>query len=121
MPQLPGGFVRALQTTGYGVLAGTAAGVLLSTDRGLTWQVRNAGLAATMITGMTIDDQEPARLYATGVASGIYRTAHQSRPWLLLGELASPLPASQLSAADPNSLYAIAANAIFKNTDDGRS
>ena len=120
-PRPPGGFVRALETTGYGVLAGTVEGVLLSVDRGLTWQARNAGLAATSISGMTIDRQEPARLYVAGLPGGIFRTAHQGRPWLRLGGITSEPLAAQLFAADPGTVYALASGGIFKSTDGGRS
>jgi photosystem II stability/assembly factor-like uncharacterized protein len=122
IPQLPGGSVNALETTVYGVLAGTPAGVLLSTDRGLTWQVRIAGLAATSITGMAIDSQEPARLYADA-SMGIFKTASQGRPWLRLGDLASPFASDRplvVDPTDPNTVYTLTANSVAKSTNGGR-
>lgn len=122
IPQLPGGSVQALETTGYGVLAGTPAGVLLSTDRGITWQSRINGLAATSIDGMAIDSQEPARLYVK-VLSEIFKTSNRGRPWLRLSGLAIP-PASNLlfaiDPADPNIVYAGMGNQLFKSTNGGR-
>jgi photosystem II stability/assembly factor-like uncharacterized protein len=123
VPQLPGGSVHALEATGYGVLAGTPAGVLLSTDRGLTWRLRSAGLAATSIAGMAIDHQEPARLYATDESLGTFKTSTRGRPWLRLGDLATPPPANHLLAvgpADPSIVYAGTGNHLFKSTNGGR-
>ena len=123
-PQPPGGSVNALETTGYGVLAGTPAGVLLSTDRGLTWQFRISGLAATSIAGMAIDPQEPPRLYAvTDGPSGIHKTSSRGRPWLRLGNLASPITSNQPLAIDPvnpNVVYAGTVNGVAKSTNGGR-
>jgi photosystem II stability/assembly factor-like uncharacterized protein len=122
LPQPSGGSVNALEATGYGVLAGTPAGVLLSTDRGLTWQFRVAGLTTTTsITGMAIDDQEPARLYAATVPLGIFKTSNQGRTWLRLGELASQSTSSlAVHPTDPNIVYIRAANTILKSTNGGR-
>ena len=123
VPQLPGGAVNALETTAYGVLAGTPAGVLLSADRGLTWQVRIAGLAAASITGMAIDHQEPARLYAAEGSAGIFKTASQGRPWLRLGDLPSPSGLGRplvVDPADPNTVYTLTSNSVAKSTNGGR-
>jgi photosystem II stability/assembly factor-like uncharacterized protein len=119
-PQLPGGSIKALETTGYGVLAGTPAGVLLSTDRGLTWQARIAGLAATSIDGMAIDRQEPARLYASGASVGTFKTSSRGRPWLRLGDLAGAGQTLVVDPDDPNNVYALAANSLAKSTNGGR-
>lgn len=124
IPRLPGGgFINALETTPYGLLAGTPSGVLLSTDRGLTWQFRVSGLAAASIDGMAVDQQDPARLYAADVPAGIFKTASQGRPWLRLGDLAGPSDVNQPLAVDPdnpNLVYAGASNGIFKSTNGGR-
>lgn len=98
------------------MLAGTPAGVLLSTDRGLTWQIRIAGLTATSIDQMSIDHQEPARLYAA-LYSGTFKTADQGRLWLRLGFAVQPLV---VDPADPDIVYAGAASGIIKSTDGGR-
>lgn len=121
--QPPGGLVNALEATGYGVLAATPAGVLLSIDKGLTWQPRVAGLAATSIASMAIGHQEPARLYATDVSLGIFKTANQGRPWLRLGDLATPPVSSHLLAVDPvdpNIVYAGTTGKLFKSASGGR-
>lgn len=127
IPQLPGGSVNALKTTGYGVLAGTPAGVLLSIDRGITWQSRNAGLAATSISEMAIDHQEPPRLYVVDVPLGLFKTANRGRPWLHLGDPGNP-PATVgplvVDPADPSIVHAIVyagtGSGIAKSTNGGR-
>lgn len=86
----PGVLLNDLETTGYGLLAGTSAGVFLSTDRGLTWQIRTGNLLATSITGLAIDHQDPPRLYAGDANAGIFKTTRRERPWLRLGDIAEP-------------------------------
>ena len=123
VPQLPGGAVQDLETTGYGVLAGTSAGVLLSVDRGLTWRLRAAGMSATSVAAMAIDQQEPARLYASTGLTDVFKTASQGRPWLRLGDLASPSIAGRVLLADPsdpNLVYAMSGDRILKSTNGGR-
>jgi photosystem II stability/assembly factor-like uncharacterized protein len=123
VPGFPGGYVNDLKTTGYGVLAATAAGVLLSTDRGLTWQLRTAGMSATWITGMGLDHQEPARLYASTLLAGLFKTANQGRSWLRLGDLRIPPNGNQPLAVDPddpNVVYTTTDTAIAKSTNGGR-
>jgi photosystem II stability/assembly factor-like uncharacterized protein len=124
VPQLPGGIVHDLATTAYGVLAGTPAGVLLSLDRGITWQTRIAGLAATSITSLAIDHQEPAQLYVASEPGGIFKTSSQDRPWLRLGDLRNPPTSVGPLAVDPagSITYAIFnagvdGGGIVKNTD----
>lgn len=122
-PPAPGGSVHALETTAYGLLAGTSRGVLLSTDRGVTWQLRVKGLAATSIAGMAIDHQEPARLYASDLLLGTFKTANRDRPWLRLGDLPLPATAGPLLAVDPvdpNLVYTGTGNHLFKSTNGGR-
>jgi photosystem II stability/assembly factor-like uncharacterized protein len=133
VPQLPGGFVNALEATGYGVLAGTPAGVLLSSDRGATWQSRIAGLATTSISEMAIDAQEPPRLYVSNVVSnvplGFFKTANRGRPWLRLGAPPGSPPTSVgplvIDPADPNIVHALfyagTGGGIAKSTNGGRS
>lgn len=121
---LPGGSVQTLKAVGYGVLASTPAGVLLSTDRGLTWKLRVAGLTATSITRLALDSLEPGQLYAATASSGIFKTIHQGRPWLRLEEPANP-PVRDLAVApddasnDSNVLYATAGGAFTRSIDDG--
>jgi len=123
VPRIPGGYVSALVTTGYGVLVGTPAGVLLSRNRGSSWQFRVTGLAATVIDGMDIDHQEPARLYAADVPAGTFKSSNQGRPWLRLADLVTLPTVRQplaVDPADPNVVYAGTANNFFKSTNGGR-
>ena len=121
--KLPGRLIADLETTPYGLLAATQAGVLHSANRGLTWQLRTDGMVATSITGLAIDHQEPARLYAADASVGIFKTASQGRPWLRLGEIeellswARPL---QVDPDDPQIVYAGSVAAVAKSTNGGR-
>jgi photosystem II stability/assembly factor-like uncharacterized protein len=118
VPQLSGGSIHDLETTGYGLLAGTSAGVLLSVDRGLTWQLRTAGMSTASIVGMAIDQQEPARLYASALLGGLFKTANRGRPWQRLDDFASRL--LLVDPSDPDIVYAATGGSILKSTDGGR-
>lgn len=121
--RLPGRTVNDLETVPYGLLAATPAGVLLSADRGITWQIRTHQMVATTITGMAIDRQEPARLYAADAAVGIFKTASQGRPWLRLGEVDEPFAWSrplQVDPHDPQTVYAGSLAAVAKSRNGGR-
>lgn len=123
---LPARLLYDLETTGYGLLAGTSAGVFLSTDRGLTWRARTAGMTATSITGLALDTQDPARLYAGDANAGLFKTIHRGRPWLYLGDpydpqdpfiIARPL---QVDPEEPLTVYAGTGGAVMKSTNGGR-
>lgn len=119
----PGTFLNDLETTPYGLLAGTSAGVFLSTDRGLTWQIRTSGMVTTSITGLAIDHQDPPRLYAADVNAGIFKTVHRGRPWLRLGDIAEPFAWSrplQIDPDHPEIVYAGSTGAVAKSTNGGR-
>lgn len=69
---------------------------------------------------MAIDHQEPARLYATDVSLGTFKTSTRGRPWLHLGGLAGTPPTLAVDPADPNIVYAGTGNQLFKSTNGGR-
>src|SRR6185436_16772435 len=105
------------------VLAATLAGVFLSTDRGLTWSLRANRMVATSITGMAIDNQEPARLYAGDALVGTFRTASRGRPWLRLGDVQESPDFNRPLAVDPatpNVVYAGTLDGVARSTDGGR-
>lgn len=119
----PGLLLNDLETTRYGLLAGTSAGVFLSTDRGLTWQIRTSGLVATSITGLAIDHQDPPRLYAGDANAGTFKTVNRGRPWLRLGDIAEPFAWArplQVDPDDPLTVYAGSTGAVAKSTNGGR-
>jgi photosystem II stability/assembly factor-like uncharacterized protein len=123
LPKLPGRLVADLEPAPFGLLAATRAGVFLSPDRGLTWQLRTSGMVATSITGMDIDHQEPARLYAADATVGIFKTPNQGRPWLRLGEIEGLIDWSRPVRVDPNdpqTVYAGSAFAVAKSRNGGR-
>jgi photosystem II stability/assembly factor-like uncharacterized protein len=80
-------------------------------------------MSATSIAGMDIDHQEPARLYASTVLAGLFKTADQGRSWLRLGDIAIPPSSNQPLAVDPddpNVVYTTTDEAIAKSTNGGR-
>jgi len=122
-PRLPGLSITDLETTGYGVLAATLAGVFLSADHGLTWSLRTHQMVATSITGLAIDNQAPARLYAGDALVGVFKTTSRGRPWLRLKDIQEsydwyrPL---QVDPTDSSVVYAGVNDGIAKSVDGGR-
>jgi photosystem II stability/assembly factor-like uncharacterized protein len=114
----PGELRNDLEATPFGLLAGTSAGVFLSTDQGLTWQTRTRGLTAALITSLAIDNQNPPRLYAVELGAGIFKTARRDRPWLRLGD---SWPQSLLvDPVHPETVWAGTRDGVAKSTNGGR-
>lgn len=119
----PHAFVTDLDAMPSGLLAGTRTGVLLSTDRGLTWRDHQRGLTALWITGLAIDTQDPPRLYAGDRLAGIFKTRDRGASWLPLGEIEAPLSWDRPLAVDPavpDTVYTAAITSVAKSTNGGR-
>jgi photosystem II stability/assembly factor-like uncharacterized protein len=75
---------------------GGRAGVLKSTDGGLTWQTKNQGLATLNIRTLVMSPSDPKLLYAGTNGSGLYRSTDAGETWIHmpLNKAAPPAPAS---------------------------
>jgi photosystem II stability/assembly factor-like uncharacterized protein len=66
-------------------VAGWGIGVVLSEDRGKTWQARNAGLPATSVWSVAFDPAKPGRIYAS-----VHEDRHVYRHGIRLTDLRTP-------------------------------
>jgi photosystem II stability/assembly factor-like uncharacterized protein len=98
--------------------------VFKTTNGGMTWSLSGAGLAATSITGLAIDPNDPNMIY--GVLSGaVIKKSTGGTPWGQAGNVAGWVANVSIHPQDSNTLYvaALAAQSggggIFKSTDRG--
>jgi hypothetical protein len=62
-------------------VAGWGVGVVVSEDRGKTWQSRNAGLPDTSIWSVAFDPSTPGRMYASVHEEALYASEDYGRTW----------------------------------------
>ena len=63
------------------VYAAGPAGIVFSTNAGLTWQTRNAGLNPANFTALTLNPQQPDTLFAMTAEGALYRSDDGGRKW----------------------------------------
>lgn len=68
----------------------TNNGVARSTDGGVTWEIRNSGLASTEITALAIDPRNPSHLFAS-TALGVFATNSSGVGWFSIDDGLSAL------------------------------
>ena len=75
---LAGGIILALTGTGSAIFAGTAAGVLKSTNKGMTWEAVNNGLTSTQVQALAWDG---TNLFAGTWGGGVFRSSDNGGTW----------------------------------------
>lgn len=63
------------------VYAAGPAGVVFSTDAGLTWETRNAGLNPANFTALTVNPQKPDTMFAITAEGALYRSDDGAKNW----------------------------------------
>lgn len=63
------------------VYAAGPAGIFRSTDAGLTWEVRNAGLNPANFTALTVNPQKPDTMFAMTAEGVLYRSDDRALNW----------------------------------------
>jgi photosystem II stability/assembly factor-like uncharacterized protein len=110
------------------VYAGTAHGVVKTTDGGQSWT--QAGLFDVGINVLAIDPHTASTLYASGAAGSIYSSVDAGADWtsVSLGSVPNQSgPATSFIAIDPltpSTLYALSGGprgTLYKSTDRGQS
>lgn len=69
-------------TTGMTIFMGVnGAGILRSTDSGLTWTLADNGLVATTVTDLIVDQENPGTLYAATDGAGVFQSRDGGLSW----------------------------------------
>lgn len=63
------------------VYAAGPVGIFRSTDAGLTWEVRNAGLNPANFTALTMNPQQPNMMFAVTAEGALYRSDDGALNW----------------------------------------
>lgn len=63
------------------VYAAGPAGVVFSTDAGLTWETRSTGLTPANFTALTLNPQQPDTLFAMTAEGALYRSGDGAQNW----------------------------------------
>ena len=95
-----------------------------STNGGTSWSQSNSGLAATSVSALAIDPEDPNAIY--GVVQGdVFKETRGSTGWAHGGMLAGWVIGLAIHPQDSNTLYAAAESSyrggggVFKSTDRG--
>lgn len=93
------------------------SGLYRSTDGGLTWETKNAGITPTTlyIRALAIDTSDP-NIVIAGTSGGIFRTTNAGDTWVKTGTVMTYY--MSFSDADPNIGYA-GYNYVYRTTDRG--
>ncbi len=109
---------RAAPSTLY---VGTAGGVFRSTDSGITWAARSAGMGVVPVLGLTIDPTASSTLYAATSEAGIFRSTDSGETWIHAskGLASGSVDTVAVDPSRPSTLYAGTLLGVFKSTDSG--
>jgi photosystem II stability/assembly factor-like uncharacterized protein len=126
------------QTPGTVYAASTSAGILKTTDAGVTWTIANRDLKAntpTSIRSLKIDRQNPGTMYAV-TNDGIFKTADAGATWSgvnaglplgavfdIAGNPATTFSALEIAPRDSSAVYTADAccQDIYRSMDGGAS
>jgi photosystem II stability/assembly factor-like uncharacterized protein len=106
------------------------SGVYKTTDGGALWTPANTGLPnqvgqyqfqSCCVTGVVIDPQNTATIYAEGATGAIYKSTNGGGVWVPINQGMGRSWLSQLAINPQNTsiVYGLAANAIYRSLDGG--
>ena len=84
--------VHAIGASGkYVYLASPQVGLLMSTDGGTTWKMRNAKVGRSFMGSMLVDPKNPKRIIAPDMSAGLAISTDGGLTWSSLGGPAGPM------------------------------
>jgi hypothetical protein len=119
-----GSLIFDLTNAQVGYVGDRTYGVQKTTDGGLTWQVKNQGLAGMTCSSLDVSRSDPLRVFATfGNWSGVYRSLDGAGTW---GYTQVPgsfpiMDAVRTDPTDSDRVYAISHDGIYRSMDGGVS
>ena len=109
-----------VQTTRDTVVTGTATGVYVSTDKGLSWQSRSRGLPpldATYISDILVSDGA----FFVATAGGVFRSDNRGETWKRSGLDGRQIEHLARHPRLPDLLYACGPAGLWRSSDAGRT
>ena len=103
---------------GTAYLASPQAGLLVSTDGGTTWQTRNTQAGRSFMGTILVDPQDPNRLIAPDMTTGLSTSSDGGRTWTPLGG-PSRVMAVTWNPADIRQLIAVGMGGAQRSSDGG--
>lgn len=111
--------VHALGGAGTTVyLASPQAGLLVSTDGGQTWQVRNRQVGRSFMGTMLVDPADTKRVVAPDMSGGIMASTDGGRTWTSLGGPAGAM-AVTWKPTETNEIIAVGMSGAARSADGG--
>jgi photosystem II stability/assembly factor-like uncharacterized protein len=101
------------------------AGVMRTTDGGISWEPRNAGLSGTLMNCIAVHPAEPATIYAGTYQAELWKTTDGGNNWFWssngLDDVNNTVQDVVIDPDDPQRLYMGAWNSGLYRTTDGGS
>lgn len=116
-----GGVTRSVAVSGANLLAGTVAGVFLSTNSGTSWTFANAGLT-DQVTAFALRPSQTGGndLFAGTDSGGVFLSINNGSSWTAVNNgLANSYIYSL--ATNNSSIFAGTGQGVFRSTDNGAS
>ena len=97
---------------------GTQNAVLLSTDRGVTWDSLGNGLPENKVLSLAVADTD---LYATSFSNGVYASTDNGKNWTYAANGIVGSDITCLSGGGSNVYAVFNLDSVFSSTDNGNS
>ncbi|HQR40559.1 MAG TPA: YCF48-related protein, partial [Blastocatellia bacterium] len=108
---------------GVAYAAAESGGVLVTTNRGDTWEPLDAGLTTPVTLALAVDASTPGNLFVGTGGRCVFRRASAGGPWELTDEGFDALSvyAVVVDPSAPGVAYAASFGGVFKSTDAGET
>lgn len=101
--------------------AGTADGILKTTDGGANWRASNVGLLNARVRVLALNPKSPSTIFA-GTSSGIFKSSNGGGSWANVNfPDIDRIAALAIAPSNPTIAYAGIRNEVFKTTDEGQT
>ena len=101
--------------------AGTADGILKSTDGGANWRALNLGLLNAKVGVLALNPKSPSTIFA-GTSSGIFKSTNGGGSWANVNfPDIDRIAALAIAPSNPTVAYAAIRNEVLKSTDGGET
>ncbi len=111
-------FVSTFAVSGDNIFAGTDAGVIRSTNNGISWTEVSAGLTNTDIRSFAVSN---TNLFAGTAGGGVFRSTDNGTSWTAASTGLTNTEIRSLAVLDTNLFTGTAGGGAFRSSDNGTS